>query len=129
MTTKYTVLAFVVLSFCVTATAQGQHVRADPAKPEVWSMFIGKQMATALVSPSADVRAKALEHVSEDAHARVLEGRFEDRGHGGVGHEIARAGARRLEGVGARLDKHAAREQRVRASPHLDARCEAGHLL
>ena len=64
MTTKKSFfIALVALSFCITLTAQAQHVRAEPEHPAVWSMFIGQQMAESLASPSAEIRAKALEHV------------------------------------------------------------------
>ena len=69
MTTKTFFIAFVALSFCATLTAQAQHVRAEPARPAVWSLFIGQQMAESLASPSADIRAKALEHVIHLARA------------------------------------------------------------
>ena len=69
MTTKNFSIALVALSFCITLTAQAQHVRAEPERPAVWSMFIGQQMAESLASPSAEIRAKALEHIIHLAHS------------------------------------------------------------
>ncbi len=64
MTTKNFFIGLVALSFCFTLTAQAQHVRATPERPAVWSLFIGQQLAQSLASPSADIRAKALEYVT-----------------------------------------------------------------
>ncbi len=64
MTTKNFFIGLVALSFCFTLTAQAQHVRATPERPAVWSLFIGQQLAQSLESPSAEIRAKALEHIT-----------------------------------------------------------------
>ena len=64
MTTKNCFIALVALSFCFTLSAQAQHVRAEPDRPAVWSLFIGQQLAESLESPSADIRTKALEHIT-----------------------------------------------------------------
>ena len=47
-------------------SAQAQHTRVTPVaeQPAVWSMFIGQQLAQSLESPSAGIRAKALEQVT-----------------------------------------------------------------
>ena len=66
MTTKNFFIGLVALSFFFTLTAQAQHVRAEPEaeQPAVWSLFIGQQLAQSLESPSAGIRAKALEQVT-----------------------------------------------------------------
>lgn len=66
MTTMNFFIGLVALSFFFTLTAQAQHVRAEPEaeQPAVWSLFIGQQLAQSLESPSAGIRAKALEQVT-----------------------------------------------------------------
>ncbi len=66
MTTKNFFIGLVALSFCFTLTAQAQKVRVEPEaqRPAVWSLFIGQQLAQSLESPSADIRAKALEYIT-----------------------------------------------------------------
>ncbi len=64
MTTKTFFIGLVALSFCFTLTAQAQHIRATPERPAVWSLFIGQQLAQSLESPSAEIRAKALEYIT-----------------------------------------------------------------
>lgn len=51
-------------SFCLAITVDAQHVRVEAERPAVWNMFIGQQLAESLESPSADIRAKALEHIT-----------------------------------------------------------------
>ena len=73
MTTKNFFIGLVALSFCFTLTAQAQHVRAEPERPAVWSLFIGQQLAQSLESPAAEIRADVLGLRGErEAEGKVL---------------------------------------------------------
>ena len=63
MTTKKLFTSFAALTFFFAVNVQAQHVRVEPERPAVWSLFIGQQLAQSLESPSADIRTKALEHI------------------------------------------------------------------
>ncbi len=57
--------SFAILILFCALTAQAQHTRTAPDqdRPDVWSTFIGSQLAQSLDSPVAQIRNKALEQV------------------------------------------------------------------